>query len=212
LVTPNNIITWEAGRWNERGNLLTFISISSRFWSTASRWVMGSTSTAAVGGERGDDVNGVGSISRSGDLSRWPITSGKGKGKCIYMAVCKWLHQYKNSRSIWHYTVLSATQAVVTFPPLPQAKAGTQFSDIKGMQGWADLVALATYQDGKPTRRHRTNKGQCKKNFIHGINNITASVGTIYRDIIEYCDISVISHRLDIAIFIPQTWRYSTQL
>jgi len=33
--------------------------------------------------------------------------------------------------------------AEVTFPPLPQPiKAGTRFSDLRGIQGWVDLVGL----------------------------------------------------------------------
>ena len=44
--------------------------------------------------------------------------------------------------------------AEVTFPPLPQPiKAGTRFSDPRGMQGWVDLVGLVTYQGGIPARR-----------------------------------------------------------
>ena len=41
--------------------------------------------------------------------------------------------------------------AEVTFPPLPQLiKAGTRFSDPRGMQGWVDLV---TYRGCIPARR-----------------------------------------------------------
>jgi len=44
--------------------------------------------------------------------------------------------------------------AEVTFPPLLQPiKAGTRFSDPRGMQGWVDLVGLVTYQGGIPARR-----------------------------------------------------------
>ena len=44
--------------------------------------------------------------------------------------------------------------AEVTFPPLPQPiKAGTRFSDPRGMQGWVDLVGPVTYQVGIPVRR-----------------------------------------------------------
>ena len=44
--------------------------------------------------------------------------------------------------------------AEVTFPPLPQSiKAGTRFSDPRGMQGWVDLVGLVTYRGGIPARR-----------------------------------------------------------
>jgi len=39
-------------------------------------------------------------------------------------------------------------------PPLPQPiKAGTRFSDPKGMQDWVDLVGLVTYQGSIPARR-----------------------------------------------------------
>jgi len=41
--------------------------------------------------------------------------------------------------------------AEVTFPPLPQPiKAGTRFSDSRGMQGWVDLVGLVTYRRRTP--------------------------------------------------------------
>jgi len=44
--------------------------------------------------------------------------------------------------------------AKVTFPPLPQPiKAGTRYSDPRGMQGWVDLVGLVTYQGGIPAQR-----------------------------------------------------------
>ena len=43
--------------------------------------------------------------------------------------------------------------AKVTFPPSPQPKSGTRFSDHRGMQGWVDLVGLVTYQGGIPDRR-----------------------------------------------------------
>jgi len=44
--------------------------------------------------------------------------------------------------------------AEVIFPPLPQPiKAGTWFIDPGGMQGWVDLVGLATYRGGIPARR-----------------------------------------------------------
>ena len=44
--------------------------------------------------------------------------------------------------------------AEVTFPPLPQPiKAGTRFSNHRGMQGWVDLVGLVTYRGGIPARR-----------------------------------------------------------
>ena len=44
--------------------------------------------------------------------------------------------------------------AEVTFLPLPQLiKAGTRFSDSRGMQGLVDLVGLVTYQGGIPARR-----------------------------------------------------------
>jgi len=42
----------------------------------------------------------------------------------------------------------------VTFPPLPQPiKAGTRFSDPRGMQGWVDLVGLVIYWGGIPAQR-----------------------------------------------------------
>ena len=44
--------------------------------------------------------------------------------------------------------------ADVTFPPLLQPiKAGTRFSDPRGMQGLVDLAGLVTYQGGIPARR-----------------------------------------------------------
>jgi len=44
--------------------------------------------------------------------------------------------------------------AEVTFPPLPQPiKAGTRFSDPRGMQGWVGLVGLVTYRGGIPAWR-----------------------------------------------------------
>jgi len=44
--------------------------------------------------------------------------------------------------------------AEVKFPPLPQPiKAGTRFSDPRGMQGWVDLVGLVTYRGGIPAQR-----------------------------------------------------------
>jgi len=44
--------------------------------------------------------------------------------------------------------------AEVTFPPLPHPiKAGTRFSDPRGMQGWVDLVGLVTYQGDIPAGR-----------------------------------------------------------
>jgi len=44
--------------------------------------------------------------------------------------------------------------AEVTFPLLPQPiKAGTRFSDPRGMQGWVYLIGLVTYRGGIPARR-----------------------------------------------------------
>ena len=44
--------------------------------------------------------------------------------------------------------------AEVTFPPLHQPiKAGTRFSNHRGMQGWVDLVGLVTYRGGIPAQR-----------------------------------------------------------
>jgi len=58
-----------------------------------------------------------------------------------------------------HHTVYARRvdhimQLFVTFPPLPQPiKAGTRFTDPRGMQGWVDLVGLVTYWGGIPARR-----------------------------------------------------------
>jgi len=44
--------------------------------------------------------------------------------------------------------------AEVTFLSLPQRiKAGTQFTDPRGVQGWVDLIGLVTYREGVPARR-----------------------------------------------------------
>ena len=55
-------------------------------------------------------------------------------------------HRYGNSRATY-----GITQTEMAFPPLPQpVKAGTRFSDPRGMQGWVDLVI---YQGSIPARR-----------------------------------------------------------
>jgi len=42
---------------------------------------------------------------------------------------------------------------VILLPLFKSIKAGTLFSDPKGMQGWVDIVGLVTYRGSKPTCR-----------------------------------------------------------
>jgi len=66
-------------------------------------------------------------------------------------------HCYWNSRAIWDHTVLPATRQR-WHSSLYAAKAGTQFSDSGGMQGWVDLVGwlrtVMVYlpKDGHPSK------------------------------------------------------------
>ena len=51
----------------------------------------------------------------------------------------------------------------LTFPPLAQpVKAGTRFSDPRGMQSWVDLVGLVTYRGGISAQRWSPNWVQCR--------------------------------------------------
>jgi len=50
-------------------------------------------------------------------------------------------HHYGNSRALWDHTVLPAT-----IPVLTPAKACTQFSNPRGMQGWVDLGTAVSVQ------------------------------------------------------------------
>jgi len=61
-------------------------------------------------------------------------------------------HRYGNSRAIQYG--ITCLPAEITFPSLPQpVKAGTRFSDPRGMQGRVDLVNVVTYRGGIPARR-----------------------------------------------------------
>ena len=62
--------------------------------------------------------------------------------------------RYRNSRAIWDHTVLPATWQRWHSRLYPQPiKAGTRFSDRRGMQGWVDLVGLVTYRSGISAQR-----------------------------------------------------------
>ena len=88
-------------------------------------------------------------------------------GKEAYSSLC-----YKHSTATWTHVPYGITQcylpsAEVTFPPLPQpVKAGTRFSDPRGMQGWVDLVGLVGYiprwyAHPKMVTHPSTNRDQC---------------------------------------------------
>jgi len=74
------------------------------------------------------------------------------EGKEAYSSLC-----YKHHTAIRELTCHMGSHSVtchpaeLTFPPLPQPiKAGTRFSDPRGMQGCVDLVGLVTYRGGIP--------------------------------------------------------------
>jgi len=113
------------------------------------------------------------------------------KGIAVCRQACH--HRYGNSHAIWDHTVLPATRpwsfcktcVAMKFvddddgrgdiPAFTPAKAGTQFSDPGGMQGWVDLggwLEMVYPHNGHPSW---TNRARCSLTLLMRPTTLTTT-------------------------------------